>query len=839
MKVKYAREVLSEETASIMERSDFPFTLNETEQTRSYIRMCDKLFKTINTSTLDGAYMKDLMAVLRWFQTWFHEINRESQQRQGNKSSSTVRQQFIPRKTYQDLLVMIRGIIGTIGYININYSYINGVPKSMCQDDVENYFSLVRVRETSPTVQRFFEIRKTLVADFNITNELGMMECSSSSSDAPALQMKPGEVQLTRESTTYKHNKAVRKEQYLIKIRASLLKASAKSAHQTHVTSLPMYYSIEPNHMNQLINQCHAIVQIIDHALPEAILNRTIQTIEALKDANNKEIFTKFKILLDRNIRSNYFKLTGFCYKTYIRAEKEVFEDDAVYSWWTALTSLICGGNEGTEEAMFMYIKKFLKRPCVTYLGKDGLSPSFNNSKATRQRITDKRGISKKDSQPKAQPNDVCLRCGMLGHWAEDCTYPPQPEWLANQTCFKCGCLGHLAENCKSKKMVRSKVSQQATRRPNLPNIVSSLPTVNLKEQQSCKMLQEAPPQVSDKRNYLKQRTEKCFQERRKYINASKMGTVLGFHGKKEFALYWSTLHGMSSDSVEAPSSIASLSMEWGTICEDNARVTYLDYIGQTNPYATVHETGLWVISWKGTEVIGCSPDDLVEMHSTGIKPTSGRGITEYKCPFKGGFPWHYKTIPPSYYLQMQLNMWATTSLFVWTPKTTRIYLVQRDDQFLDSLLNVTFHRYWNLKTKPDNPHPTLLDLKMQAEKKSREIITVTEIPSLCSTSCLDHLSQFSPRTVDSLVKEKKPGYRKVRHCSKCHRLLKVCNKDKCEEKRKGACRSLSFNARISSVVTANATPSKDGFSSFRNGPGAIPNSCHQDALLVILNEFL
>ena len=251
----------------------------------------------------------------------------------------------------------------------------------------------------------------------------------------------------------------------------------------------------------------------------------------------------------------------------------------------------------------------------------------------------------------------------MLGHWAKECTHPPQPEWLANQTCFKCGCLGHLAENCKSKKMVRSKVFQQATRRPNLPNIVSSLPNVNLKDQQSYKMLQEAPPQVADKRNFLKQRTEKWFQERKKYINASKMGTVLGFHGKKEFALYWSTLHGMSSDSVEEPSSIAKLSMEWGTICEDNARVTYLDYIGQANPHATVHEIGLWVIIWKGTEIIGCSPDDIVEMHSTGIKPTSGRGITEYKCPFKGGFPCHYKTNPPSYYLQTQLNMLATASL--------------------------------------------------------------------------------------------------------------------------------------------------------------------------------
>ena len=150
--------------------------------------------------------------------------------------------------------------------------------------------------------------------------------------------------------------------------------------------------------------------------------------------------------------------------------------------------------------------------------------------------------------------------------------------------------------------------------------------------------------------------------------------------------------------------------------------------------------------------------------------------------------------------------------------KDIQLYFVQRDDQFLDNLLNVTFHHYWNLITKPDNPHPMLLDLKMQAEKKSREIITVTEIPSLCSTSCLDQLSQFSPQTVDSLVKKEQTGNRKVMHCSKCHRLLTVCNKDNWEEKHKSACGSSSFNAIISSVVTANATPSKDVFSSFRNG---------------------
>ena len=36
---------------------------------------------------------------------------------------------------------------------------------------------------------------------------------------------------------------------------------------------------------------------------------------------------------------------------------------------------------------------------------------------------------------------------------------------------------------------------------------------------------------------------------------------------------------------------MSKLAMEWETLCEDNARVTYFDYIGQTNPYTTVYET--------------------------------------------------------------------------------------------------------------------------------------------------------------------------------------------------------------------------------------------------------
>ena len=157
----------------------------------------------------------------------------------------------------------------------------------------------------------------------------------------------------------------------------------------------------------------------------------------------------------------------------------------------------------------------------------------------------------------------------------------------------------------------------------------------------------------------------------------------------------------------------------------------------------------------------------------------------------------------------------------------------------------------------------------MQAEKKYSPLIELSEVPSLCATSSLGKFSLFEPQNVDSLAKEKKKPKannckRKAKHCSKCHRLLTVCNKDTCKGKQTATRRrSLVFQAQASSkikppTVTPAATPTATPtaiptpsttpaaiptatplkeFPSFRNGSGGILNSCHQDALLVILNE--
>lgn len=124
MKVKFAREVLSESTAQAMEEPCFPYSKDETSFTRKYIRMCDKLFRIMNSVSLQSNYMKELLAVLVFFRGWHDEIEEKVKSCISKEDKKVLRKQFTPLKTYNDLLVLIRGTIGLIGSIKINYPHI-------------------------------------------------------------------------------------------------------------------------------------------------------------------------------------------------------------------------------------------------------------------------------------------------------------------------------------------------------------------------------------------------------------------------------------------------------------------------------------------------------------------------------------------------------------------------------------------------------------------------------------------------------------------------------------------------------------------------------------------
>lgn len=154
MSVKRAVEVCSEEVVADICQGSFP--LEETIGTRMYLSMCAKLFQMMNNSTgVNPSSYRELVKILIWFKKWHHEIQvtmPEKGQRQQHLKK------FITDRTHKDLVRSIRAFLGLVQYVQMNYPDAIIIPKTMCQDDVENYFSLQRARIASaqPTVLQFF-----------------------------------------------------------------------------------------------------------------------------------------------------------------------------------------------------------------------------------------------------------------------------------------------------------------------------------------------------------------------------------------------------------------------------------------------------------------------------------------------------------------------------------------------------------------------------------------------------------------------------------------------------------------------------------------------------------
>jgi len=178
----------------------------------------------------------------------------------------------------------------------------------------------------------------------------------------------------------------------------------------------------------------------------------------------------------------------------------------------------------------------------------------------------------------------------------------------------------------------------------------------------------------------------------------------------------------------------------------------------------------------------------IVVVHGTGVHGISGRGIVEYKCPFKGGYPSCYKQLSACYYMQMQLNMKATNAdschFVTCTPQTTRVYTIMRSDTFIGKLLDAVHKYFWNLIAPPTSLHPKLKEIERKAKENSEKIKMVVEVQSYSSLSSISHLSTFSPENIDyQVTKEKrhkslKPEKqnRPILHCSKCRRPLVIRN---------------------------------------------------------------
>ena len=325
---------------------------------------------------------------------------------------------------------------------------------------------------------------------------------------------------------------------------------------------------------------------------------------------------------------------------------------------------------------------------------------------------------------------------------------------------------------------------------------------------------------ASNDPKYFKQRSTKWFEVRKGIINASKAATSLGWYGKKGMTDYWNQLsndlHGSQNEAVDHESNLAML---WGSMNEHSALVTYLNkFFSQSKHGATVKETGIWFLKNSNNQNwLGSSPDGIIEENG---KLTT---VLEMKCPFMGGKPVPYKKVCVNHIPQIMLQMCCTSTqqchYIVWTPVGTKVFLIERDDKYLELLLNYLY-KFWNLAAGETEPawHEDVFGLKqmsMQIAAKS---------PCICFTSnsliTPDILSNDNIKKFEYNTKPLKQTT-VTRKCQGCKDEEWKCKLNPCEVRRKRALNSVNSQQM--------------SYQLYKYGSNGIHNSCHQDTFLELI----
>ena len=132
----------------------------------------------------------------------------------------------------------------------------------------------------------------------------------------------------------------------------------------------------------------------------------------------------------------------------------------------------------------------------------------------------------------------------------------------------------------------------------------------------------------------------------------------------------------------------------------------------------------------KQPRLAGSSPDGIIE--PDGILKT----VIEIKCPYMGGKPIPYKNVCINHIPQIMLEMYCTSTqqchYIVWTPISTKVFLIERDDAYIELLLNYLY-KVWGLASSKIEPtwHEDVFGLK----QKSKEIALKSPCISFISNS--------------------------------------------------------------------------------------------------------
>ena len=150
--------------------------------------------------------------------------------------------------------------------------------------------------------------------------------------------------------------------------------------------------------------------------------------------------------------------------------------------------------------------------------------------------------------------------------------------------------------------------------------------------------------------------------------------------------LYAKQLRPANDSTKETETTLINEAMRWGSMWEDHAVATYINGM----PCKKFEKTGLWVTRDRnGAAWLGVSPDGIVDSDT----------VVEIKCPYMGGNPLPYRKVLVLYVPQYQLEMHSINTekchFVCGTPRKTVIFLVKRDEQFIQDLL-IQLKGFWS-----------------------------------------------------------------------------------------------------------------------------------------------
>jgi len=724
----------------------------------------------------------------------------------------------------------------------MNYPDTAIIPKTMCQDDVENYFSLQRARVSSgqPTVGQYFESAATLSTNLLLSSEFGELKDCIGSYD-PVCMPNAVKIPLLR------RNKKKGPSDFESQI---CPESSASNNEFIPLTVTPNTY--EQAQKLQLLRHAKQTLEYIDLSTSSTLIQVNQIIVQAMKSDVNSQHLLSFISCLDNGLRKYFFNKDSWCENSLKKALVATRKDMNLKHLWKDLLAkmhITHIDNELACDLLFLFVKKFTKRRCVTYLAIDGLGPSAEKDNSAIRQLLKKYDMlaRKKHETVRDSPDQSkskCHGCGELGHWVRNCPKGYNKDWLTRQQCFKCKQFGHFRKDCPFKtNSSQSKLPTiPCTKQTNesgsrlqynpttaLPKMIGFLDKYDLDKStfyEPLTIIDNSEPQKT------KQNSEEWFNFRKGKINGSKAAVCLGWLGKPLMKSYWDNLRQSKETTHSEISNKNELAMTWGSMCEKSALATYISkFLSQKYPKGKVSETGVHIIKdSNGIPWLASSPDGLVNIETI----SNAQGVVEFKCPFMGGKPFPYRSVCVNHIPQVMLEMYCINTTWchyvVWTPVGYHIYIVKRDDNYIADLLSY-LKTFWDSATNQNSTMPPwqadAFNLKRRAEEISKYCQKLSSGESVRDNDILEHpfLDLFwkhEKEKMKSAANELKPVT--IRKCGACKEDEWKCKLNPCE-------------IRLERVKNNNKLLDKQqiAYQSYTWGSGGLGNSCYQDTILEFL----